>query len=185
MLKKTGIVKPIRRMDVQVSIFTAVIVIASCLCVFAVHYTSTYRDMIQSLDKRVLSIYDYLEDSLNKKAFFQLRTAEDMDTVVYQDSQQIFANVRQSTGVRYLYTATRNEKGELIYLIDGLPLEAEDFRRPGDLIEKETIPELERAMKGEMVMPDEIKDTSWGKIFIAYLPIHAEHSDRVVGGGRD
>ena len=27
-------------------------------------------------------------------------------------------------------------------------------------------------MAGEEILPDAIKDTEWGKIFIAYLPIH-------------
>ncbi len=173
--------RPIRRVDVQVSILTAVIVVASCLCVFAFHYALTYNNMIGALTGRVYSIYDYLEDSLDKRSFFHLRSAEDMESGYYQSSRQTFANVKQATGVRYLYTATRNEDGDFIYLVDGLPLDAEDFRRPGDLIEPDIIPELERAMAGEEILPDAIKDTEWGKIFIAYLPIHSSRSGNVVG----
>lgn len=171
----------IQRMDVQVSIFTAIIVTVSCLCVFAVHYFTTYQDMIRSLNDRVLAIYDYLEESLDREAFSQLRTIEDMETTLYQDSRQVFANVKHATGVRYLYTATKIENGDFIYLIDGLPLDAEDFRHPGDLIETEIIPELQQAMDGKTIMPNDIKETEWGKIFIAYLPIHSEQSDDVVG----
>lgn len=181
MFKRKSMNRPIRRMDVQVSIFTAAVVTISCLCVFAVHYFSTYHDMIRSLNDRVLAIYDYLEDSLNREAFSQLRSTDDMNTQLYQDNRQIFANVKQATDVRYLYTATQIENGDFIYLIDGLPLEAEDFRHPGDLIEKEIIPELQRAMNGETIMPSNIKETDWGKIFIAYLPIHSEQDDDVVG----
>lgn len=181
MFKRKSMNRPIRRMDVQVSIFTAAVVTISCLCVFAVHYFSTYHDMIRSLNDRVLAIYDYLEDSLNREAFSQLRSLEDMDTPLYQDSRQIFANVKQATDVRYLYTATQIENGDFIYLIDGLPLDAEDFRHPGDLIEEEIIPELQRAMNGETIMPSNIKETEWGKIFIAYLPIHSEQNNDVVG----
>ena len=181
LFKKKSMSRPIRRMDVQVSIFTAAVVTVSCLCVFAVHYFSTYHDMIRSLNDRVLAIYDYLEDSLNREAFSQLRSIDDMNTPLYQDSRQIFANVKQATDVRYLYTATQIENGDFIYLIDGLPLDAEDFRHPGDLIEKEIIPELQRAMNGETIMPSNIKETEWGKIFIAYLPIHSEQNNDVVG----
>ncbi|MFQ6862537.1 MAG: GGDEF domain-containing protein [Beduini sp.] len=181
LFKRNSMSRPIRRMDVQVSIFTAAVVTVSCLCVFAVHYFSTYHDMIRSLNDRVLAIYDYLEDSLDREAFSQLRSIEDMNTPLYQDSRQIFANVKQATDVRYLYTATQIENGDFIYLIDGLPLDAEDFRHPGDLIEKEIIPELQRAMNGETIMPSNIKETEWGKIFIAYLPIHSEQNNDVVG----
>ena len=110
--------RPIRRVDVQVSILTAVIVVASCLCVFAFHYALTYNNMIGALTGRVYSIYDYLEDSLDKRSFFHLRSAEDMESGYYQSSRQTFANVKQATGVRYLYTATRNEDGDFIYLVD-------------------------------------------------------------------
>ena len=106
LFKRNSMSRPIRRMDVQVSIFTAAVVTVSCLCVFAVHYFSTYHDMIRSLNDRVLAIYDYLEDSLDREAFSQLRSIEDMNTPLYQDSRQIFANVKQATDVRYLYTAT-------------------------------------------------------------------------------
>ena len=181
MIKKFFVFKPIRRMDIQESFFTAIIVTISCLCVFVIHYSSTYQNMVQSLNERVFSIYGYLDDSLDSQAFQQLRTANDMHTDVYQMERQIFANVRRATGVRYLYTATRTNRGEFIYLIDGLPTDAKDFRYPGERIEQDIIPELERAMAGETVMPDDIKDTGWGKIFIAYLPIHEKQSGEVVG----
>lgn len=57
-------------------------------------------------------------------------------------------------------------------MLDGLSSKSDDFRYPGDLIEKETIPELERAYRNEVVYPDDIKNTSWGKIFVSYYPIH-------------
>lgn len=171
----------IRRVDVQVSLFTALIVVVSCLTIFFIHYTTTYRSVIADLSARVYSIYDYLEDTLDKDSFSTLRSPGDMDSETYRHIRQTFADVKHATGVRYLYTATRNEDGAFIYLVDGLPLDAEDFRCPGDLIEPEIVPELERAMSNLPVMPDAIKDTDWGKIFISYLPIHDEASGTVVG----
>lgn len=176
-LKGKDIISPIRRVDIQVSIFTAVIVTISCFCVYAVHYAVTYNNMIQSLGERVIYISEYLKESLDSKAFQKLRTKDDMDTALYQEVSQIFNNVRRIADVRDLYTATRTDAGEFIYLIDDLPLDAKDFRFPGDLIEPEIIPDLLRAMNGEKIMPNTIKNTEWGKIFLAYLPVHSRNGE--------
>lgn len=63
--------------------------------------------------------------------------------------------------------------------MDGLPSDSEDFRFVGDLIEPECIPDLERAMAGQTVMPEKISKTTWGAIFISYFPMH--RGDEVVG----
>lgn len=163
---------PIRRVDVQVSIFTAIMVIISCLAIFAFHYRLTYDNMIGGLVERVESIHAYEETFLDLEAFSAINTPEDMETPLYKKYHDAFFAIKQSTGVRYLYTAKQTADGSFVYGIDGLDPDSEDFRRPGDPIEPEIIPELERALAGEDVLPDEIKDTGWGKIFIAYLPIH-------------
>lgn len=164
--------RSIRRVDAQVSIFTALVVIFSCLCIYAFHYKFTYDNMIDSLAERVESMHSYIENILTSEIFQSINSPEDMSTPLYQTSQEAMFSVKQATGVQYFYTAKRTEDGRFIYVIDGLNPGAADFRRPGDAIEPEIIPELERALAGEAVMPDAIKDTAWGKIFIAYLPVH-------------
>lgn len=170
-----------RRVDIQVCILTACIVIVSCSIVFAFTYSLTYRSMLDDLIKRTVSIHEYLDDTLDKDAFVNISVRNDMSKSSYEDMHGLLSRVKDSTGVMYLYTATQNAKGEYIYLIDGLPLSASDFRYPGDLIEPEIIPDIERAMDGELVLPNRIKSTEWGKIFISYLPIHNEDSSEVVG----
>ena len=71
--------------------------------------------------------------------------------------------IREISGVRYLYTAKMNEDGEFVYLIDCLDQSEPDFRYPGDLIEHEIYPDMQRALDGQKVLPDRIKDTEWGK----------------------
>lgn len=170
---------PLRRVDLQVFLFTAALVIAACSVHFVVGYRVTYKNTIDSLEERVQAIYGYVEHRLDTDSFDVLRSRDNMDSQIYIDNQSLLAQAKEAAGVRYLYTATRTEEGKFIYLLDGLPLDAEDFRGPGDDIETEIIPELERAMAGEEVMPSDIKPTEWGKIFIAYLPVH--HGDEIVG----
>lgn len=176
-MPRAHIRRSIRRVDAQVTLFTAIIAILSCLCIYAFHYKYTYDNMIASLVERVDSIHGYIETILYTDTFASINTPEDMETVLYQTNQEAMFNVKQATGVQYLYTAKRTEDGRFIYVVDGLDPEAPDFRRPGDPIEPEIIPELERALAGQEVMPSAIKDTGWGKIFIAYLPVHSQKGE--------
>ncbi len=168
-----------RRVDWQVSFFTAAIVIVSCICVSAILYWLTYQDTIRSLTERAQAIYRYLETNLDKTTFTTLEGPASQEDAAYQKAKQLLEELKNITDVRYLYTAKQNAAGQLVYLVDGLAADAPDFRRPGDPIEPEIIPVLQRALAGEEILPDQIQNTQWGKIFITYFPIH--HQDQVVG----
>ena len=135
----------------QVGIMTSCMITVTCILIFAITYNLSYRDMIKSLQDRVSAIYYNLEEVIDKEA----------------------------AGVLYLFTAKPLEDGTLIYVVDGLSPHRSDFRYPGDLIEIEIQDEMRDALKSEVVMPNEIKHTSWGGIFIAYLPIM--NGDEVIG----
>lgn len=169
----------LRRVDVQVSIFTAVIVIVSFIAAFTFIYHVTYADMIRSLNERVFSIYDHVQESLDLSTFMEINTKEDQKKQSYQTMKSHLEEIKLATGVRYLYTAKKTDDGEFIYVVDGLDSSAEDFRYPGDLIEPEITETMQRAMEGEIVLPDDIKKTDWGEIFITYFPI--SYQDRIIG----
>lgn len=178
-MKKTS-KKWLHRVDVQVSIFTAFVIVVSCLLIYIHGYVITYKDMINSLTERVYSIYYYLEKELDKSTFVDINSKEDMSKSSYTGMKELFYDIKRTTGVQYLYTAKRGSDGKLIYVIDGLSDSAGDFRYPGNVIEQEIVGELERALSGELVLPKNIKSTAWGNIFIAYLPIH-DGIDNIVG----
>lgn len=159
----------ISRVDVQVSLIIGFIVIASFICVYFFQYTVTYHDMINSLQRRSDSIYRYVENYVDKTTFIGDLSSEDEG---YLSTKQKLEDVKMATDVRYLYTAKRKEDGTYVYLVDGLPSDSEDFRHPNDAIEPEIIAELKRALSDEIVMPDTIKKTTWGEIFVSYYPIH-------------
>lgn len=161
----------ISRVDVQVSLIVGFIVIASFICVYFFQYTITYEDMISSLQSRSDSIYDYVENYVDKSTFTDELHAEDEG---YITTKAKLEDVKTATNVRYLYTAKQKEDGTYVYLVDGLPSDSSDFRNPNDAIEPEIIPELQRALQDEIVMPDTIKKTTWGEIFVSYYPIHKD-----------
>lgn len=169
----------ISRVDIQVSLLAAVIVIVSFTCVYAFNYCVTYRDMIHNLSDNATSIYNYVEKNLDKNTFKNINTKDDQYKQEYISNKKLLADAKELAGVMYLYTAKQAEDGTLIYILDGLPSDSSDFRNAGDVIEKEIWPDLIHALNDNIVMPNDIKPTSWGKIFISYFPIH--DNGKVVG----
>lgn len=162
------------RVDVQVSMMTALIVIVSCYLIFYMNYRMSYESMVHDLRGRAENVHTYLEEYLKNGEIFKMYSREDEDTEIYRDAKAQLKSIRSAVGVRYLYTATVDPDGTYIYGVDGLPAESADFRHVGDAIEEECIPDMERAMKGETVLPQSINNTSWGAVFIAYFPLHSQ-----------
>lgn len=178
--RKSGLQSRFNRVDLQVSLIVAGIVAVSFFVIYLYNYFVTYNDMIYSLKERSDSIYTYVEQILDKDTFYDIETRSDMDKNCYRVIKRQLHEVKIATGVMYLYTAKKTGDGRFIYVVDGLSQGSEDFRYPGDPIENETIPELERALGDEKVYPKSIKETSWGHIFVAYYPVHGEDG-QVVG----
>ena len=174
-----GSFKRIYRVDLQVFLMTAIIVVISCGLTFGVSYRLSYNGMIRALSVRANSIYEYADGRLDVETFKRLNSRADGTSYLYQEAKKTLENVRTATGVRYLYTAKEKEDGTFIYLVDGLPVTNRDFRCIGDMIEKECIPDMKKAMAGQVVLPKDINHTRWGKVFIAYFPMHEK--DEVVG----
>lgn len=178
-MKKRAHSSKLKRVDYQVSIVIACIVIFSFSIVFFFNYKITYDDMLYTLEERSNSIYHLVEGYLERTTFHTLASKEDMDKPGYQDMKRSLEEVKEATGVRYIYTAKKTDEGKYIYLVDGLSSKSDDFRYPGDEIEAEVVKEMDRALKDEIILPKDIKHTTWGVIFVSYYPIH--EGDKVVG----
>lgn len=167
------------RVDVQVFLMTAVIVVFACGLIFLVDYSLSYGSMIASLKGRAENIHKYLENYLDVSMFYELNVKEDGEQPVYGSSRRILEAARRATGVRYLYTAKVTKGGDFIYLVDGLSEDSPDFRYVGDAIEPECIADMRRAVAGETVFPSQINKTTWGPVFISYFPMH--DGEQVIG----
>lgn len=53
-----------------------------------------------------------------------------------------------------------------MYLAGSLPPDPSDFRSPGDLIEQDIVPMLDRCLSGELIESDGVLNTEWGAIFL-------------------
>lgn len=161
----------IARVDTQVVCLVFVFTFLATIITSAIYWDFTFQVMMSSLEERAYALHGSIEESFDTETFQDISTPGDMDKELYQQSKATLLKMKNNAGVLYLYTAKVNEQGEFVYVIDGLELEG-DFREPGDAIEEEIIPDMQLALSGEAVLPDEIVHTDWGEIFIAYFPVH-------------
>lgn len=173
----------IKRVDIQSALICVLLVICSCAVLFWNNYNLTYNNIIETLQTRTDAIYNSIDELLDASLFEKINKKEDMSTEIYTKYQNQLMNMREVANVRYLYTAKKDANGKYVYLIDGLPLDSEDFRCPGEYIEDDILSDIDTAYSGKTILPNQILDTSWGKIFLAYYPIHGGvgHTEDVIG----
>lgn len=161
------------RVDLQVIMIVAIYTFISLLFTSQIYWKYTFEVLMKSQEERVTALYAAIESKLNPDTFLHINSPEDMETELYKEAMNTLLDMKQSSGVLYLYTAKPNEEGHFVYIVDGLEPHL-DFRFPGDLIEEEIEFKMETALSGVEAMPEKILHTEWGEIFIAYMPFHDE-----------
>ena len=119
------------------------------------------------------AVHKLVDGRICKEDFDQIKDQSDEKKQLYKDISSYFNEIRTLNSTRYIYTATKNEEGKLVYVVDGLDPDADDVRHPGDYIEDEMVPYIDRAISGENVYSQDIIDTTWGPIFTACYPVSA------------
>ncbi len=154
--------------------------VATSAAVYAVTRGMFYMAMLDSIRSRTEIVNTYAQKVVNVESFSLLRKKEDAATDLYISQQRELNKIRRIANVRYLYTARTDTRGEPEYVIDGLDLQAPDFRFIGDAIEPDILPELRRCLNGQTVASEDILNTEWGAIFITCWPVR--HADGRVAG---
>ena len=163
----------------------SIFVIASLLMIFVIasytyilqsSYTKTALETEIARDTASAdAVHKLVDGRICKKDFDQINDQSDEKEQLYKDISSYFNEIRTLNSTRYIYTAKKNEEGKLVYVVDGLDPEADDVRHPGDYIEEEMVPYIDRAISGENVYSQDIIDTTWGPIFTACYPVSANH----------
>ena len=179
--KEGGNLKKLLRLKNTGSIF----VIAGLLIIFVIalytfilqsSYTKTALETEITRDTASAdAVHKLVDGRIGKEDFDQINDQSDEKNPLYKDISSYFNEVRTLNSTRYIYTAKKNEEGKLVYVVDGLDPDADDVRHPGDYIEDEMVPYINRAISGENVYSQDIIDTTWGPIFTACYPVRANH----------
>ena len=153
-----------------------IFVIASYTYILQSSYTKTALETEITRDTASAdAVHKLVDGRIGKEDFDQIKDQSDEKKQIYKDISSYFNEIRTLNSTRYIYTAKKNEEGKLVYVVDGLDPDADDVRRPGDYIEEEMVPYIDRAISGENVYSQDIIDTTWGPIFTACYPVRANH----------
>ena len=153
-----------------------ILVIASYTYILQSSYTKTTLETEITRDTASAdAVHKLVNGKIGKEDFDQIKDQSDEKEQLYKNISSYFNEIRTLNSTRYIYTATKNEEGKLVYVVDGLDSDADDVRHPGDYIEEEMVPYIDRALSGENVYSQDIIDTTWGPIFTACYPVSANH----------
>ena len=153
-----------------------ILVIASYTYILQSSYTKTALETEITRDTASAdAVHKLVDGRIGKEDFDQINDQSDEKNQLYKDISSYFNEIRTLNSTRYIYTAKKNEEGKLVYVVDGLDPDADDVRHPGDYIEEEMVPYINRAISGENVYSHDIIDTTWGPIFTACYPVSANH----------
>lgn len=167
------------RVDFQVIFIVTVYIFITILLTSRVYWGYTMKMMVDHLTERVESVARIVDSSVKTESFYEINEPSDMETELYKETRDILLELRDFYHFMYIYTAKVNEEGDLVYVVDGLEEEF-DFRYPNDLIENEIVPKLMSSLYHDSILCEDILETDWGYIFVAYIPIHNE-LDEIIG----
>ena len=119
------------------------------------------------------AIHKLMSNKFTREDFDSISSVEDIGLPRYKKLQKQLDELRSLNSTKYLYTAGKTDDGKLIYLVDGLDPDADDYAYPGTFIEKEMVTYIEQALSGKVVYSHKIVDTTWGHIFTACYPVEA------------
>ena len=139
-------------------------------------YQNFSRNMLEAALTRDTTcadaIHRLVSDEFTREDFDDPAIWSDMTSPRYLELQKTLNQLRTLNSTRYLYTAKFNDRGQPMYLVDGLPPNSSDFRSPGDLIEQDIVPMLNRCLSGELIESDGVLNTEWGAIFLTCMPAY-------------
>ncbi len=161
-----------KNFELKATLIILFFALAFTLSFYFLIYSQYNKLTIKNLKNDAATVYGYVEDIIDEDSFKQLNTIEDEKKDIYLSTYRQMDQIRRIANIRYLYTAKKNEKGEYIYVLDGLNRDAEDFRHVGMPIEQEIIPKLAKCLAGETVLGDDILNTEWGIVYVTYFPVH-------------
>lgn len=107
---------------------------------------------------------------------------KDMDSSseAYRDIREKMNAMRSSLDLKYLYIMMKNNKGQYIYLVDGMTADEGDFSKLGDVEDNKVYyAGFDKAMQGNIVKGKFDFSPKWGSVVSTYIPIR-DNSGKVI-----
>ncbi len=161
----------IRKKITGMSIILGIIV---GLCSSLVTYKLTGDDLINLSKENAKQIACIAASQINGEKHESIKVGDE-GTEEYQEILHIISNVKEHSGLEYIYTMALDDTGTLRFIVDEDQEEGATIGVEYELLD-DMLPALQ---KGEASCDRDVTTDEWGSCYSAYAPIY--HEDRIVG----
>lgn len=155
-----------------------IILLLSSIFIGYYSYTKAESSIETTIGKTALSIVQSIVGSIDTEKFKSLETADDMQSEYYVELQSRLNDIKEITGLKYLYTMKKYQEDKYIYVVDGSSIGDEGFSSLGDE-EKELSAIFLRSFEGSAGYELDYS-VEWGYQISAYIPIKS-NTGEVIG----
>lgn len=155
-----------------------ILIFFSSISIGLYSYNKAKSNIEITVGSTAISILQSVVKTIDAEKLNKLQTKEDMKSEYYKKLQSNLVNIRETTGLKYIYTVRRNTSGKYIYIVDGTSMNAKDN---SSLSDEETDPGavFESTFSGKASY-ELGHDDKWGNLLSAYIPIKSK-SGKIIG----
>lgn len=161
----------------------SMIVFLACLIISAVSYQAAEKVAKDSLSRVTETIASRAADSIDV-ALFEEITIQSGETAYYDKLRTQLNEVREATGLEYLYTLGRSQEADgysYYYLVDGMPKGDENASGLGEPEDNtEYYEQMGRAFETGNIQTEMSQTDEYGALVTTYVPIKSA-SGEVIG----
>ncbi|MBN2725186.1 MAG: diguanylate cyclase [Deltaproteobacteria bacterium] len=172
--------KPQKTLTTIVAGVLVAITLTSNIALFFFVYKDVHKQVKKNLSAKTLSTLYAVAPVIDLVKYSGLVSTKDSKDPYYETLRKYLEFVRQKGNFRYLYTIAEDQKGKLIYVVDGYDPNDEGFSRLGDITTDDETPgfrKVKQSLKPVMEVSDSEK---WGKMMTVYIPL-MDPSGKLVG----
>lgn len=148
----------------QILVIIGLLISVTTLSVFANVVIKKY--LIDDNRDNTVNIASLAASEIDSQTFKNVcdNKEEDAD---YDAVMEVLGRYLKSDEVEYIYTMTRNEDGDIVFMVDSDPEDPADI----DEVYEDATPQMEEAFEGQPIGDEEISADEWGEFISGYAPI--------------
>src|SRR5690606_28667589 len=123
-----------RSLQSRLILISSIIILASGIGISDYTYSTSQRDVMESLGKQAQTSANAAAEIVDPRQYEELKESMQMNDYYYELQQQLY-QLKQSNGLKYLYTMSVAEDGSVYYVVDGSALDqnSDDFSALGEV----------------------------------------------------
>lgn len=162
----------------KIMLFSLILVLVSSFVMEIFAYRTSKAAIKETMGTTALNIIDSVIDTIDITKYEDLLESGDMDDAYYTELREKLNEIKNETGLKYLYTMQRKDDGTYIYVVDGAEQDSEEASLFGD-VETELSDAMRNCFDGEKGYELTL-NKNWGGLASAFVPIRNEDG-KVIG----